>query len=44
MQLKQIRNDTNHAGDKDRFDINIIRNALKIYVELYEAILQKLSH
>ena len=44
MQLKQIRNDTNHAGNKDRFDINIIRNALKIYVELYEAILQKLSH
>ena len=43
MQLKQIRNETNHAGDDDeRFNVDIIRNALNVYVDLYKTILKKL--
>lgn len=43
MELKQIRNQANHAGEDDnRYSIDTVRKALKAYVELYEKIERKL--
>lgn len=44
MQLKQIRNETNHAGEDDRFSIEAVCGALNVYVDLYEKIIEKLNH
>ena len=44
MELKQIRNQANHAGEDDnRYSIDTVRKALKVYVELYEKNRKKIA-
>lgn len=44
MQLKEERNNTNHAGNTTgRLNISIICHALNCYINLYEKILKKLN-